>query len=106
MKLYPGTSSTDRWTEGDLDKVIGERTRLGIKTLEHLADYYRQFFTISKFLIDQSRISANEQSRAFIRGIPSSLWERMKTKLMITHPNQAANQGYTLTNSTKQQFIF
>jgi hypothetical protein len=66
IKLYPGTSSTDRWTEADLDKVVGKRSRLGIKTLDDLANYYRQFYTISKFLIDQTRILGNEQSHAFI----------------------------------------
>lgn len=101
MKLYPGTSSTDRWTEADLDKIVGERSRLGIKTLEDLADYYRPFYMVSTFLITQARLSANEQSRAFIRGIPRYLWERMQTRLMVAHPGHLANEGYTLENLYK-----
>jgi hypothetical protein len=60
-KLYPGSEDNRRWTMNNMDKLVGERIRLGIQTIEELASYYRSFHTITSHLINQNRISSSEQ---------------------------------------------
>ena len=74
FKLYPGSEDERKWTITDMDKLVGEQLRVGILDANELGPYYRLFYTITQFLIRKNRISAAEQSRAFIRGFQSDLW--------------------------------
>ena len=38
-KLYPGAEADKKYTVADMDKLVGERYRAGIYTLEELASY-------------------------------------------------------------------
>jgi hypothetical protein len=95
-KLYPGSDDQRRWTMTDMDKLVGERTRLGIQSVDELASYYRSFHTITSHLIAQSRISTSEQSRAFVRGFQPSLWSKVKQRLEIKFPDFDQDSAYTL----------
>lgn len=96
FKLYPGADDNRRWSMTDMDKLVGERTRLGIETIEELASYYRSFHTITTHLIAQGRISGSEQSRAFVRGFQPALWSRIKRRLEIKNPDFDQDSAYTL----------
>ena len=50
ISLYPGVNEEKRWSLADLDKLIGERARIGIFTIGDFGAYYRAFYTISTFL--------------------------------------------------------
>jgi hypothetical protein len=39
-KLYPGSDNQHQWTLTDMDKLVGERTRLGIQSVDELASDY------------------------------------------------------------------
>jgi len=66
--LYPGSEEERKWSVTDMDKLVGERLRLGVLSLGDLGDYYHQFYTITSFLWSKHRLSEAEQSRAFVRG--------------------------------------
>src|ERR1700676_3651082 len=73
ISLYPGASEEKRWSIADLNKVIGERARIGIHTIGDFGAYYRAFYTISAFLAQKNRLSPAEQSRLFIKGLSEEL---------------------------------
>jgi len=60
--LYPGSEEERKWSVADMDKVVGERSRLGVISLGDLGEYYRQFLAITRFLRSKNRLSEAEQS--------------------------------------------
>ena len=51
--LYPGSDEERKWSVADMDKLVGERMRIGIISLGDLGEYYQQFLAITKFLISR-----------------------------------------------------
>ena len=76
-KLYPGSDTERRWSIGDMEKLIGEASRVGISSLADLGKYHREFIAMTTFLIVKNCISATEQSRAFTHGFPQKLWTKV-----------------------------
>jgi hypothetical protein len=64
-KLYPGSESDRKWSIADLEKLVEERSRIGVHSLGDLGDYYRQFISIATFLHSHNRIAEGEETRAF-----------------------------------------
>ena len=76
-KLYPGSDAKRCWLIGDMEKLVGEASRVGISSLANLGKYHREFITMTTFLITKNHISAAEQSQAFARGFPQKLWTKV-----------------------------
>ena len=94
--LYPGSEEERKWSVADMDKLVGERSRLGIISLADLGDYYRQFLAITTFLRNKSRLSEAEQSRAFARGFQSEMWTRVSQRLQLKLPDHFPDDPYSL----------
>ncbi len=77
QELYPAADEDYKYTLADMDILIGNRQRLGIHSLADLADYHAQFLAITKFLISKQRLSEIEQKRAYVRGFPSQIWNKI-----------------------------
>ena len=86
-KLYPGSDAERRWSIGDMEKLIGEASRVGISSLADLGKYHREFIAMTTFLIAKNRISAAEQSRAFTHGFPQKLWTKVTHQLQLKFPD-------------------
>jgi len=50
-----------------LDQEVEERSRIGVRSLGDLGEYYCQFIAIATFLRNKGRVLEAEQSRAFAR---------------------------------------
>ena len=61
-KLYPGSDTERHWLIGDMEKLVGEASRVGILLLANLGKYHREFITMTTFLIVKNHISTAEQS--------------------------------------------
>ena len=61
-KLYPGSDAKRCWSIGDMEKLVGEASRVGILSLADLGKYHREFITMTTFLITKYCISAAEQN--------------------------------------------
>ena len=94
--LYPGADEERKWSVADMDKLVGERTRLGIISLGDLGEYYRQFLAITTFLRNKGRLSEAEQSRAFVRGFPPDLWRIVSQRLQLKEPDHFPDDPYDL----------
>ena len=46
-KLYPRSDSERRWSIADMDKLVGETSRVGILSLADLGRYHREFIAIT-----------------------------------------------------------
>ena len=94
--LYPGSEEERKWSVADMDKLVGERSRLGILSLGDLGEYHRQFLAITTFLIGKTRLSTTEQSRAFARGFQAELWARISQRLQLKLPDHFPDDPYPL----------
>jgi hypothetical protein len=45
-----------------MDKLVGEQLWMGILDVNDLRNYYRMFYSITKFLLNKNQISEAEQS--------------------------------------------
>ena len=61
--FYPDTSEDNRYFHSDIDILIGERLRLGIYSVNELADFNMRFIAITNWLIDRRQLSDLEQQR-------------------------------------------
>ena len=90
--LYPGAAGDRTYTIQDLDILIGHYARNGIMNGLELGDFYRQFLLITRYLIDKNRMSTQEQSRAFHRGLPPALgartMQRLEQKFIDHYPDE------------------
>ena len=95
-KLYPGSDAERCWSIGDMEKLVGEASRVGISSLADLGKYHREFITMTTFLIAKNCISAAEQSRAFAHGFPQKLWTKVAHQLQLKFPNHFPDDPYNL----------
>lgn len=100
-ELYPGSGEDRKWTMADMDKLVGEQLRIGIFSLADFGNYHRSFIQITKYLVDKGRLSAQGQSRSFIRGIQPSLWELIHRRLEIKKPDVHPDDPYDLKDIIK-----
>ncbi|KZT23213.1 hypothetical protein NEOLEDRAFT_1069815 [Neolentinus lepideus HHB14362 ss-1] len=77
-----------------MDRLVGERVRIGIHNLADLLTFYREFLLITRFLRRRDLISEREQNRAFQRAFNQDLWTKVYTRLQIKNPEQAADTPY------------
>ena len=92
-KLYLGSDAERHWSIGDMEKLIGEASRVGISSLANLGKYHREFIAMTTFLIAKNHISTTEQSQAFTRGFPQKLWTKVAHQLQLKFPDE---EGTTL----------
>ena len=97
-KLYPGSSSDRTYTMGDLDMVIGQYARIGIQSSTDLGEYYRRFILISRYLISKNRLSTQEQSRTFFRGLQPHLEVKVRQRLQQKLIDHFPDDPYPITD--------
>ena len=82
----------------DMERLVEERCRIGIRTLGNLGDYYRRFIVIMMFLCSRNRLSNVKQSRTFIQGLPSDLCDRILWRLQLKFPDHLSDDPYCLAD--------
>ena len=95
-KLYLGSDAGRCWSIGNMEKLVGEASRVGISSLANLGKYHREFIAMITFLIMKNHISTAEQSRAFTRGFPQKLWTKVTHQLQLKFPDHFPDNPYTL----------
>ena len=91
LKLYPGSTNDRTFTMQDLDALIGQYARTGIRSAAELGEYHRQFLLISRYLVSKNRMATQEQSWTFLHGFPAQLeaavYQRLQVKFLNHHPD-------------------
>ena len=93
--LYPGADESHKYSITDLDRVVQDRLRVGMTNAYDLAAYYRDFYTISEYLIGQQVLSTLEQDRKFRAGFPATLWVHVENHLNLKEPDHARGKPWT-----------
>ena len=84
-----------------MNKLIGERVRIGIYNIGDFGAYFRAFYTISAFLTQKNWLAAVEQSRLFIRGLSGNLSHKIFTRLSIKEPYHNPDDFWPLEDIRK-----
>ncbi|THH15795.1 hypothetical protein EW146_g4730 [Bondarzewia mesenterica] len=95
-KLYPRAEEDKKWSIADMDKLIGEHSRIGILSIGDLGEYHCQFLNITTFLIAKKRLSVPEQSRTFAQGFHPKLWARVSQCLQLKSPDHFPDNLYDI----------
>jgi hypothetical protein len=94
--LYPGSGEECKWLRSDMTALVTKQNQAGIHDLQGLREYYRQFYSITQYLKNKSRISNLKQCRAFVEGFQPSLWSKIKNRLGIKYPDQSPDEPFLL----------
>ena len=89
---------TLKYILADLDLLIGERQRLGMRTLQDLSAFHLQFNAISTYLITEGLLSTREQSQAYLRVFDGNIMAGVTMRLQIKHPNHHPSMPYSMAN--------
>lgn len=95
---YPDATGEYMYSLADLDTLIGERYRIGIRTLDDLTDYHNQFEAITLWLRDKDHIGKKEQERAYVGAFQPHFWDLIENRLSVKHMNQHPNVPYPITD--------
>ena len=76
--------------------MIGERQRIGVRTLQELTDFHLKFNAISTYLIDADLLSKGEQSQSYLRVFDPVLLNSIQMRLQIQHPTHHPSLPYSL----------
>ena len=95
-KLYPGSDAERHWLIADMDKLVGEASRLVTLSLTDLGKYHRELIAIMTICIMKNHISAMEQSHTFAHIFPQKLWGKVSHQLQLKFPDHFPNDPYTL----------
>ncbi|KAJ7697909.1 hypothetical protein B0H17DRAFT_1130189 [Mycena rosella] len=97
LKLYSGNDEERCFGVSNLDALLGHYSRTGIYSKADLTTFYRQFLRITTYLISKARISAPEQSRAFLGAMqPASLLTKVEQYLQIKKPDIHPEDPYKI----------
>ncbi|KAJ7358289.1 hypothetical protein DFH08DRAFT_622811, partial [Mycena albidolilacea] len=96
FRLYPEADPDRRYSLQDLDALVTEFSRTESLSRARFTEFYRRFFVISTFLLAKDRLSVHEQSRSFVRAIPTHVWQPAHIHLRIACPNVHPCDPYSL----------
>ena len=89
FELY--NQSSLRYILADLDRLVGERQRVGMRSLQDISNFHLQFITISTYLLTNSLVSARELSQSYLRVFDETFQNRilMRLNILLPHHNPA-----------------
>ena len=96
--LYPGAEDERKYTIADVKNLVARHAANPIRNITELSSYYREFFTITSYLIKQKRLSESEQSRLFVEGITQPLWDQVQLRLQIKLTDHYPDDPYPMND--------
>ncbi|KAF7795692.1 hypothetical protein EIP86_006857 [Pleurotus ostreatoroseus] len=96
LKLYPGSEDDRRYSRADLLELVLRTSQTGVGTLDSWAAFYREYLTVSNYLIKEKKFSADEQGRRIFGVLGDALQEATLRRLQIKKPDHEADAAYEL----------
>ena len=90
---------TSRYILSDLDRLIGERQRLGMRSLQDLSEFHLGFNAIASYLTKNQLISARERSQAYLRVFDEALQTKILMRLHIVLPDHHPSLPYEISDA-------
>ena len=98
LNHYPDATGDFLYSLADLDALIGERYRIGIRTLDDLTDYHNRFEAVTSWLREKDHIGKKEEERAYVGAFQPHFWDLIENRLSIKHTNQHPNVPYPIAD--------
>jgi hypothetical protein len=88
-ELY--NQSSLRYLLADLDRLVGERQRVGIRSLQDISEFHLQFIIISTYLLTNNLVSTRELSQSYLRVFDEVFQTHvlMRLNILLPHHNPA-----------------
>ncbi|EPS96449.1 hypothetical protein FOMPIDRAFT_1089392, partial [Fomitopsis schrenkii] len=96
--LFPGAEDERKYAVADVKALVARRAASSIATITELSSYYREFFTMTSYLIKNKRLSESEQSRLFVEGIRDPLWDQVQLRLQIKYAAHYPDDPYPMND--------
>ncbi|KAJ3565953.1 hypothetical protein NP233_g7310 [Leucocoprinus birnbaumii] len=94
--LYPGADEDRRYTLVDLELLADKQARQPMRSRYQFGEYYRQFVTISDWLVARNEISLRERNNIFLSGFDTEFRERLTSRLRLKNPDHPLHQAWRL----------
>jgi hypothetical protein len=94
FKLY--NQSTLCYILSDLDRLVGERQRLGMRSLQDLSEFHLRFNAIASFLTKNELLASRERSQSYLRVFEEALQNKILMRLQILLPNHHPSLPYQI----------
>lgn len=85
-RLYPGSEDENRYTVTDLELFTEQYAATPMRDRVRFGDYYRDFGTISTWLITQNHISRRERDKYFLSGFHIDFRNQLRLQLRMQNP--------------------
>jgi hypothetical protein len=92
------TDNDRKYNVSDLDMLIGERQRLGIRSLNELSEYHLRFQAVTSYLLEKKLIGKIEQFNAFVRSFSPAFWKDISRRLQVKHPDHYPDLPYKISD--------
>ncbi|KAI0364808.1 hypothetical protein BV20DRAFT_1039235 [Pilatotrama ljubarskyi] len=96
IALYPGAGEDRKFAVADVENLVAKRAAVPIANISELSAYYRDFFSMTSYLMKHNRLSESEQSRLFVRGIAPPLRDQVSQRLQLKLPDHYPDDPYKL----------
>ncbi|KAI0364102.1 hypothetical protein BV20DRAFT_908445, partial [Pilatotrama ljubarskyi] len=96
IALYPGAGEDRKFAVADVENLVAKRAAIPIANISELSAYYRDFFSMTSYLMKHNRLSESEQSRLFVRGIAPPLCDQVSQHLQLKLPDHYPDNPYKL----------
>ncbi|KIY51419.1 hypothetical protein FISHEDRAFT_23978, partial [Fistulina hepatica ATCC 64428] len=99
--LYIEVDDERRFSWEDLEALVARATLSDMCDLASLGEYYRSHITISNYLIAQSKLSADGQSRSFSSGFPADMRSEIAARLVLMAPFHDPRDAHPMSSIVK-----
>jgi hypothetical protein len=62
------------------------------------AEFYREFLQVSRYLLNQHKLSTNEQNRGCMKALTDATRSKVLHRLSIVNPNIHPDDGYPMAD--------
>ncbi|KAL5512126.1 hypothetical protein ACEPAG_3647 [Sanghuangporus baumii] len=102
IALYSSLTAGKRYSKGELEHLVVEWAKKGIKNREDLGEYHREFVRRSKYLITNGKILESQADEMFLMGITRDLREVLIHRIEIKLPDHASSRTSCLNQGVSR----
>ncbi|KAF7800245.1 hypothetical protein EIP86_011492 [Pleurotus ostreatoroseus] len=95
-ELYPNASESRKWQRREMLDLVEKIYARGIGTSEDWAEFYREYYAITTYLITKDKCSKDEQGRKLLEALRQPLLDNVKLRLQIKVQNHEPDAAYSL----------
>ncbi|KAF9553052.1 hypothetical protein CPC08DRAFT_754436 [Agrocybe pediades] len=99
--FYPGAEPQRTYAQSDLVRLAENQSTKSITEPDEFGDFYREFFVISKYLLDKKKVTQLDVSTLFIEGLGPSFGPKVAAQLATADPWHSDDDPYEFEDIKK-----